>query len=220
MRHADAQLVSGGSVLKVGLTGGVACGKSTILAMFERRGAFIIRADEIAHELMRPGQPVYDKIVAAFGNGILESDHTISRPRLGEIAFGHDRIAELNALVHPEVIRYQEEWLEHVRWREQHAIAIVEAALMIEAGAHKTLDKLIVVTCSDEERIRRFQIRTGLDPQAARLEVERRMKNQLPEAEKIKIADYVVDNSGDLEFAERQVGPIWGSLRQDEANNR
>jgi dephospho-CoA kinase len=207
-------------VLKVGLTGGVASGKSTILAMFERRGAFIIRADEIAHELMRPGQPVYDKVVAAFGSDILEADKTISRPRLAELAFGHDRIAELNALVHPEVIRYQEEWLEHVRWREQQAIAIVEAALMIEANAHKRLDKLIVVTCSDEERISRFQTRTGLDREAARIEVARRMKNQLPESEKAKLADYVIDNSGDFEFAERQVGPIWGRLQQDEANNR
>ena len=188
--------------------------------MFERRGAFVIRADEIAHELMRPGQPVYDKVVATFGNGILESDKTISRPRLAELAFGHDRIAELNAIVHPEVIRYQEAWLEDVRWREQQAIAIVEAALMIEANAHKSMDKLIVVTCSDEERIRRFQIRTGLDHDAARTEVERRMKNQLPESEKAKLADYVVDNSGDFEFAERQVGPIWDSLRRDEANNR
>ena len=206
-------------MLKVGLTGGVACGKSTILAMFARRGAFIIRADEIAHELMRPGQPVYAKVVAAFGNGILESDQTISRPRLAELAFGNDRISELNALVHPEVIRYQEEWLEHVRWREQHAIAIVEAALMIEANAHKTLDKLIVVTCSDQERVRRFQLRTGLEEESARKEVLRRMKNQLPEAEKVKLADYVVDNSGDFEFAEQQVGPIWESLRQDEARN-
>lgn len=207
-------------MLKVGLTGGVACGKSTILAMFERRGAFIIRADEIAHELMRPGQPVYAKVVAAFGNGILESDNTISRPRLAELAFGNGRISELNALVHPEVIRYQEEWLEHVRWREKHAIAIVEAALMIEANAHKTLDKLIVVTCSDQERIRRFQLRTGLDEESARKEVLRRMKNQLPESEKVKIADYLIDNSGDFEFAEQQVGPVWGSLRQDEARNR
>jgi dephospho-CoA kinase len=207
-------------VLKVGLTGGVSCGKSTVLAMFERHGAFIIRADEIAHELMRPGQPVYDKVVAAFGDGILDSDNTISRPLLAEIAFGNERIAELNALVHPEVIRYQEEWLEDVRWREQNAIAIVEAALMIEANAHKTLDKLIVVTCSDEERIRRFQIRTGLDKESARQEVARRMKNQLPESEKVKLADYVIDNSGDFEFAEQQVGPIWGSLLQDEARNR
>ncbi len=207
-------------MLKVGLTGGVACGKSTILAMFERRGAFIIRADEIAHELMRPGQPVYDKVVAAFGREILESDRTISRARLGELAFGHDRVAELNALVHPEVIRYQNEWLEHVRWREQHAIAIVEAALLIEANAHRSLDKVIVVTCTEKERIRRFQLRTGLDEQGARLEVGRRMKNQLPEAEKVKLADYVVDNSGDFEFAEQQVGPVWGSLRQDEAKSR
>ena len=206
-------------MLKVGLTGGVACGKSTILAMFERRGAFTIRADEIAHELMRPGQPVFDKVVAAFGKEILDEDGTISRPRLAELAFGHERIAELNAIVHPEVVRYQEEWLEHVRWREQHAIAIVEAALMIEANAHKNLDKLIVVTCNDADRIRRFQRRTGLDEAAARIELERRMKNQMPESEKAKLANYVIDNSGDFEFAESQVGPIWGSLRKDEAKN-
>ena len=206
-------------MLKVGLTGGVACGKSTILAMFERRGAFTIRADEIAHELMRPGQPVFDKVVTAFGKEILEEDGTISRPRLAELAFGHERIAELNAIVHPEVVRYQEEWLEHVRWREQHAIAIVEAALMIEANAHKNLDKLIVVTCNDADRIGRFQRRTGLDEAAARIELERRMKNQMPESEKAKRANYVIDNSGDFEFAESQVGPIWGSLRKDEAKN-
>ena len=207
-------------MLKVGLTGGVACGKSTILAMFERRGAFTIRADEIAHELMRPGQPVYAKVVAAFGREILEPDDTISRPRLGEIAFGNHRIAELNAIVHPEVVRYQEEWLEHVRWREQHAIAIVEAALMIEANAHGYMNKLIVVTCSDADRIRRFQRRTGLGEAAAQAEVARRMDAQMAEAEKAKLADYVIDNSGDFEFAEAQVGLIWGKLRQDEASNR
>jgi dephospho-CoA kinase len=207
-------------VLKVGLTGGVACGKSTILAMFERRGAFTIRADEIAHELMRPGQPVFEKVVAAFGRDILEPDNTISRPRLAELAFGNNRIAELNAIVHPEVVRYQDEWLEHVRWREQHAIAIVEAALLIEADAHTHLNKVIVVTCPEVDRVRRFQRRTGLEEAAAKSEVERRMKAQLPESEKAKHGDYVIDNSGDFEFADQQVSRVWGSLRQDEANNR
>ncbi len=207
-------------MLKVGLTGGVACGKTTILAMFERRGAFTIRADEIAHELMRPGRPVYAKVVAAFGENIIDTDKTISRPKLAEIAFGQNRISELNAIVHPEVVRYQEEWLEHVRWSVQHAIAIVEAALMIEAGAHKHMDKLIVVTCGDDDRVRRFQRRTGLDEVAARAEVERRMKAQMPESEKAKLADYVIDNSGDFEAAEAQVARIWGSLQQDEANRR
>ena len=207
-------------MLKVGLTGGVACGKSTILAMFERRGAFVIRADEIAHELMRPGRPVFEKVIAAFGRDILDTDGTISRPKLAELAFGNNRIGELNAIVHPEVIRYQDEWLEHVRWSVQNAIAIVEAALMIEAKAHEHLDKLIVVTCGEDDRIRRFQRRTGLDDTAALAEVQRRMKNQMPETEKAKLADYVIDNSGDFEAAEAQVARIWGSLRLDEANNR
>ncbi len=207
-------------MLKVGLTGGVACGKTTILAMFERHGARTIRADEIAHELMLPGQPVFDQVVAAFGSAILDHHGVISRPRLAEIAFGQKRIAELNSIVHPAVIQHQDEWLDDVCRNEPHAIAIVEAALMIEAGAHKHLDKLVVVTCSEADRVRRFQRRTGLEESAARAEVERRMKAQMPESEKARLADYVVDNSGDLDFAEKQVRRVWSSLQHDEAHTR
>src|SRR5205807_1429878 len=106
------------------------------------------------------------------------------------------RIQELNRIVHPAVIRSQEEWMNEVGRHDPHAVAIVEAALILEAGAAKRFDRMIVVTCNDEQRIARFAARQKLDLKAARKEVERRMAAQLPEADKIEAADYVIDNSG------------------------
>src|SRR5580704_8096686 len=122
------------------------------------------------------------------------------------------RIQELNRIVHPAVLRSQEEWMEEMGRQDPRAIAIVEAALILEAGAAKRFDRLIVVTCSDDQRIARFAARQKLDLDAARKEVERRMAAQLPEAEKIKAADYVIDNSGSLEQTREQVGQVWGEL--------
>jgi dephospho-CoA kinase len=203
-------------MLKVGLTGGVACGKTTITTMFEKRGAHIALADAIAHSLFDPGSEVYEKVVATFGAEILNPDKTISRPKLANAAFP-SRIKELNAIVHPVVIARQDEWLEEIGRRDPHAIAIVEAALMIEAGAHKRFDKLIAVTCNVDQKVERFTERSHLSPAQARTEVERRMQAQIPEEEKARLADYVIDNSGTLEHAEAQVERIWQELRQVEA---
>lgn len=202
-------------MLRVGLTGGVACGKSTIAAMFEKRGAHVVRADEIAHKLMEPGAAVYEQVVAAFGKEILNEDGTISRPKLADAAFPN-RIRELNAIVHPAVIEDQNSWMDQIEARDPHAIAIVEAALMIEAGAHVRFDKLIVVTCELEQKIARFAKRTGLDAESARREVLRRMDAQMPEEDKVGMADFVVDNSGSLEKAETQVNDIWQILKSTE----
>src|SRR5580704_16322565 len=125
------------------------------------------------------------------------------------------RIQELNRIVHPAVLRSQNEWMEEMGRQDPHAIAIVEAALILEAGAAKTFDRLIVVTCSDEQRIARFAARQKLELDEARKEVERRMAAQLPEAEKIKAADYVIDNSGSLEQTREQVRKVWEKLRGD-----
>jgi dephospho-CoA kinase len=121
----------------------------------------------------------------------------------------------LNRIVHPAVIRSQEEWMEEMGGQDPHAVAIVEAALIIEAGAAERFDRLIVVTCSDEQRIARFAARQKLDLEAARKEVVRRMAAQLPEAEKIKAADYVIDNSGSLDHTREQVRQVWEKLRSD-----
>jgi dephospho-CoA kinase len=207
-------------LLKVGLTGGIASGKSVVGEMLVARGARLIQADQISHELMQPGQPVYEEVVRQFGNGILNADGSVSRPRLAEAAFGKpasggpSRVADLNRIVHPAVIRRQDEWMAEVGRRDPQAIAIVEAALILEAGAKDRFDRLIVVTCKEEQRVQRFAERLKLDLDVARAEVTRRMAAQLPDAEKIKSADYVVDNSGSLDSTQEQVRRIYGQLRE------
>jgi dephospho-CoA kinase len=214
----------GDLLLKVGLTGGIASGKSAVGEMFVALGAHLVQADRIAHELMRPGQPVYNEVVRHFGGGILNPDLSVNRSKLAEAAFGSakssssripSRVEELNRIVHPAVIRSQEEWMEEMGRQDPRAIAIVEAALIIEAGAAKSFDRLIVVTCSDEQRIARFAARQKLTLDAARKEVERRMAAQLPEAEKIKAADYVIDNSGPLDQTRERVREVWQELRSE-----
>ncbi len=200
-------------MLKVGLTGGIACGKSTVLEMFAALGAHTLRADTVAHELMAPGRPAYAHIVAAFGRQILAADATIARPKLAAAAFP-TRIAELNAIVHPAVLEFEDEWMCKVGEDDPNAVAICEAALLIEAGGLARYDRLIVVTCTLEQKITRFAERSGMSEEASRAEVERRMAAQMPEAEKAKLADYVIDNSGTREVAERRVAEIWRELQQ------
>ena len=206
-------------MLKVGLTGGVACGKTTVATMFEKRGAHVALADVIAHNLFESGSEVYEKVVEHFGPEILNEDKTISRPKLANLAFP-ERIQELNAIVHPVVIRLQDEWLAEIARRESRAIAIVEAALMIEAGTHQRFDKLIVVTCGFGQKIERFADRAQTTPEQASAEVHRRMHAQLPEEEKVKLADYVIDNSGSVADLEHQVDKIWRELCEIEASKK
>jgi len=206
-------------MLKVGLTGGIASGKSIVGEMFVALGAHLVQADRISHQLMQPGQTVYYDVVAHFGREILNSDGTVNRSKLAEAAFGKaaaaSRIEELNRIVHPAVIRKQEEWMEEIGRLHPHAVTIVEAALILEAGAAKRFGRLIVVTSTDEQRVTRFAARQKLDPDAARKEVARRMAAQLPETEKIKAADYIIDNSGSLEHTQQQVGQVWEKLRPE-----
>jgi dephospho-CoA kinase len=186
---------AGGTLLKVGLTGGIASGKSVVGDMFVALGAHLVQADRIAHELMRPGQTVYNEVVRHFGGGILNPDLSVNRAKLAEAAFGSDksapsqvpsRIQELNRIVHPAVIRSQEEWMEEMGGQDPHAVAIVEAALIIEAGAAERFDRLIVVTCSDEQRIARFAARQKLDLEAARKEVAAAWPRNCPKQKKSK----------------------------------
>ncbi len=208
-------------MLKVGLTGGIASGKSVVGEMLVALGAHLVQADRIAHQLMLPGEPVYNEVVRHFGGGILNPDLSVNHAKLAEAAFGSaasafpSRIQELNRIVHPAVIRSQDGWMEEIGRQDPRAVAIVEAALILEAGAAKRFDRLIVVTCSDEQRIARFAARQKLDLAAARKEVERRMAAQLPEAEKAKAADYVIDNSGSLDQTREQVRRVWEKLRAD-----
>ena len=212
-------------MLKVGLTGGIASGKSVVGEMFVALGAQLIEADRIAHELMQPGEVVYDEVVRHFGSGILNPDGTVSRPKLAEAAFGSpdrntpSRIEELNQIVHPAVIRRQEEWMESVGRRDSGAIAMVEAALIVEAGAARRFDRLVVVTCHPEQRLQRWAVRMKVDEEVARREVIRRLAAQLPDQEKIKVADFVIENSGSLDETNRQVRAIYGDLKRETERN-
>jgi len=208
-------------MLKVGLTGGIASGKSVVGEMFVKLGAHLIHADAIAHALMQPGTPVYAEVVQHFGAGILNPDATVNRARLAEAAFGRPdratprRVEELNRIVHPAVVRRQDEWMDQVGRKDPDAITMVEAALILEAGAAPRFQRLVVVTCSPEQRVQRFAERMKIDEAAARQEVTRRMAAQLPDEEKIKAADYVIDNSGSLDNTEKQVREIFQRLKRE-----
>jgi dephospho-CoA kinase len=199
-------------MLKVGLTGGIAAGKSVVGEMFVKLGAHLIQADQISHQLMQPGQPVYQEVVKRFGIDILNPDQTVNRPKLAEAAFS-GRIQELNQIVHPAVIQKQNEWMAEVGARDQHAIAIVEAALILEASFGDDFDRLIVVTCREEQRVQRWAHRMNVDEETARREVSRRMAAQFSDEEKVKVSDYVIDNSGSLDETQKQVTEIFTQLK-------
>jgi len=211
-------------MLKVGLTGGIASGKSAVGEMFVALGAYLVQADRIAHSLMQPGEPVYNEVVRHFGRGILNPEGSINRAKLAEIAFGPatgsegeraSRIEELNRIVHPAVILSQEEWMQAIAIRDPHGVAIVEAALILEAGVGDRFDRLIVVTCNTEERVARFAARQRIDVEAARKEVVRRMAAQMSDEEKVKAADDVIENSGSLDQTRAQVLRVWEILRAE-----
>jgi dephospho-CoA kinase len=201
-------------MLKIGLTGGIASGKSLVSQIFQELGAHTIDADEIAHQLMTPGQSVYDEVVTTFGNEILNPDKTVNRAKLAEMAFDkrRPRIYELNRIVHPGVIQRYEKWMDDINSAEPDAVVILEAALVLEAGLRRRLDKIIVVTCKPQQRIERWAQRFKLDPETARTEVTRRMMAQAPDEAKIQAADYVIDNSGSVEETRAQVKKVYDSL--------
>ena len=198
-------------MLRVGLTGGVACGKSTIAAMMVKRGAHFLQADGLAHQLYEPGAITYDEVVRRFGREILNEDGSINRTKLANVVFP-DRIDELNAVVHPEVVKRQNRWMAEIAHQDPHGIAVVEAALLIEAGADKDFDKVIVVICDFQRKIENFASRAKVSLEVARFEVARRSAAQFTDIEKASHADYVIENSGSLADAERQVEKIWREL--------
>jgi len=207
-------------MLRVGLTGGIASGKSIVGEMFVGLGAYLVQADRIAHALMQPGEAVYNEVVRQFGREVLNPDGSVNRGKLAEVAFGPaggeqraSRIEELNRIVHPAVLRSQDEWMQAIGREHPEAVAMVEAALILEAGAADRFDRMIVVTCSAEQRAVRFAARQKVDLETARREVERRMAAQLPDEEKIKVADYVIDNSGTVDQTRDEVRQVWERLR-------
>ena len=196
-------------MLRLGLTGGIASGKSAVAAMLRDMGFAVLDADSLAHKLIEPGQPAYDDVVREFGAGVMTPDGRIDRSKLGGIVFAdRAKLDRLNAIVHPRVeqaiFRQWEEW----QRSGVRDAAFVEAALLVEAGYHKHLNGLVVAWCTPEQQIARLLAR-GLSEAEAR----RRIASQLPVAEKLKLASETIDCSGSLEQTRRQVEALAAKLR-------
>jgi dephospho-CoA kinase len=222
-------------MLRVGLTGGLGCGKSTVAAMLRELGAQAIEADELGRELMEPGQSVYAAIAGRFGAEVVGADGRLNRARLAELAFGQGRLDELNAIVHPAVIAAQQQWMDRLFARDPAAVAVVESALIFEvvrdarlrgeddgilAAWHRRFDRIVVVTAPETVKIARYVARVqsrgngAVLPAREALEAEarRRIARQVRDEEKAAQADYVIDNAGDKDTLRRQVEALWPRL--------
>jgi dephospho-CoA kinase len=196
-------------MLRVGLTGGIAAGKSSVGKIFVQLGCHLIDSDQITHQLLSPGEAVHAAVVKEFGQRILAPDGTIDRRILGEIVFKNPEAREaLNHLVHPAVIARQQEWLKEVEAQDPSGIAFVDAALMIEVGTYKDYDKIVVVICSPDLQRLRLKAKTGLADE----QIEARIRSQMPMEEKAKYADFVIDNSGSIEKTREQVESVYSQL--------
>ena len=198
-------------MLKVGLTGGIASGKSTVSGMFRELGAHIIDADVLAKEALEPGRPAYAETIRVFGRRIAGSDGRIDRRALGEIVFGDpEKRRALEAIVHPRVFEEEARIFGELSAREPRGIAVFDAALLIESGAHVRMDKVVLVWCREETQVARMAEKWGLTPEEAAV----RVRAQMPLDEKKKYADYVIDNDGDLAGTRAQVARIYSELKQ------
>ena len=197
-------------MLRVGLTGGLASGKSFVATHLAQLGCHIIRADDIGHAVIAPGGETWGSVVALFGNAILRENGEIDRRGLGALVFDQpDRLAALNAIMHPPIFRRQERLIADAEASDPRGIAVVEAAIIFETGSYARYQKIIVAACTEAQQIERAMKRDQL----TREQVESRLARQLPLAEKVKRADYVIDTSGTKEDTVRQTEQVYESLR-------
>jgi len=198
-------------MLKVGLTGGIASGKTTVAEMFRARGCPVIDADRLAHNLIEPGQPAHAAIVQEFGPEVLAAGGAVDRERLAALVFTDPkRLTRLNEIVHPLVIAATEAEFTRLGREQPAGVALVEAALLVEAGYHRQLDKLIVTWCQPEQQLERLLAKSRL----TRAQAEQRLAAQMPAEEKRRFADFVIDTSNTLASVEQQVEGVLGELRR------
>ena len=219
-------------MLRVGLTGGLGSGKSTVAGFLRELGAEVIEADVLGRALMEPGQDVFASIVKVFGLDVVNANGRLNRARLAEMAFKGGRLQELNAIVHPATIALQQQWMAEVFQRDPAAIAVIESALIFEvvrdacargdkdsvlADFRRRIDRVIVVVAPDEVKIARYAARispTAEGRAAAEADARVRLAHQVPDAEKAAQADHVLDNSGDKAALRAQVEALWPQLRE------
>ena len=197
-------------MLKVGLTGGIASGKSTVASLLRDRDCQVLELDPLGHELLEPGQSAYDEVAREFGEGILGPGEKVDRAKLGAIIFSDPAKRErLNQILHPRILQVVRQWFAALDRPDGPDLAVAEAALIIEAGFQKELDKLIVCWARPDQQLARLMER-GLPRDQAAL----RIAAQMPAEEKRALADEVIDCSGSLEETERQVEMVFAKLRR------
>jgi dephospho-CoA kinase len=220
-------------MLRVGLTGGLGSGKSTVAAILRELGADVIEADALGRELMEPGQTVFNQIVEHFGPEVLTPEGRLDRPRLAQLAFRDNRVQQLNAIIHPATVEAQRLWAEQLFARNPAAVAVVESALIFEAmrdarargeastplaDLRRRFDRVIVVTAPDDVKIARYVARVspnGEGKEATEADARARLAHQIPDAEKAAQADYVIENAADKTALRAQVTAIWQQLKAD-----
>jgi len=200
-------------MLRLGLTGGIATGKSAVAAMLRELRFDVLDADSLAHKLIQPGEPAYDEILRDFGAPILDTDNRINRAKLADIVFADPaKLARLNAILHPRVKTIIHQQFADWSRNGTRDAAFVEAALLVEAGYHKSLDGLVVTSCRPEQQFERLRTRGFTDE-----DIRRRIAAQLPAAEKLRLATEKIDCSGSLEETRRQVQALAAKLRSNAA---
>lgn len=204
------RMISSAAMMLVGLTGGVATGKSTVSKMFKQCGAVVIDADALAREIVQPGKPAWREIVRAFGKDMLNPDRTINRHSLGTMVF-HDKkkLRRLERIIHPRVAREQAKFAKQAGKNDPNAIVIYDVPLLFEAHIDKRVDKVIVVTADQKTQLDRLRKRNGL----SRAEALRRIRSQLPLAQKRRLADYVLDGTQTRRRLAREVSHLLEDLR-------
>lgn len=196
-------------MIVVGLTGGVATGKSTVAKMFRACGAHVIDADLLARQVVKPGKPAWRDIVAVFGRDVLRPDRSLDRAALARIVFRHPaKLRRLSRIIHPRVAREQARLMRAIAMKHPHAVVIYDAPVLIEAGAHKRMDKLIVVTADRATQIDRLARRNGL-PRADAL---RRIRAQMSLAKKARLADHLLDGTTSPALLRQAVRRLYRTL--------
>ena len=198
-------------MLKVGLTGGLACGKSYVGERLAEWGCSLIHADDLGHAVLTPAGEAYEAVIGEFGRDILDGDGQIDRALLANLAFGSpERLARLNALVHPAVWLRVEKLAAEFAARDPHGIVVMEAAILIETGNYKRFDRIVLVTCREEQQVERAMRREG----STEADVRARLSRQMPLEEKRKFAQFVIDTSGEKEDTVRQTRAVYETLRR------
>ena len=196
-------------MLRVGLTGSIAVGKSFVASVFEQLGCHVLDADDTAREVVLPGTDGLDAVVQRYGKEVLQPDGTLDRSYLGQLVFGNEQLrSELNSILHPRIIERQDEILREWEKEDPNGIAIVDAALMIESGGYKRFDKLVVVHCRPEVQLERLMLRNKL----GRDEAQKLIDSQMPQEEKQRFADYLIDTSDGFETAKLRTGEVFKQL--------